>query len=58
MSMTSAHHKSSSGSQGGIALILAIAAFAVSVFLWTGSASDTSLPETTARSAAASAQTR
>jgi len=56
--MTSAHHRSTGGSQGGIALILAIAAFAISIFLWTGTRADTGLPDTAARSAAASGQTR
>lgn len=45
--MTSAHQRSSGGSQGGIALILAIAAFAISVFLWAGTRTETALPDAT-----------
>jgi len=57
--MTSAHHRSSGGSQGGIALVLAIAAFAISVFLWTGTRADTGLPEAAAtHSVTAPAQAR
>lgn len=56
--MTSVHHRSSGGSQGGIALILAVAAFVISIFLWTGTRADTGLPDTRAPSAAASGQAR
>jgi hypothetical protein len=44
--MASTHRRPASGSQGGFALVLAIAAFTASLFLWADARADTALPQT------------